>query len=224
MDVAEILGAARRASLTLCSLCIAMALMATPLWSAKADEIRLLALGDSLSAGYGLALGEGFSDQLGAALRKAGLDVVVLNGGVSGDTTAGGLARLDWMLSDAPDAVIVELGANDGLRGLDPTQTLANLDAILNTLIERDIPTLLTGMLAPPNMGSEYGEDFNGLYPLLASRHDVVFYPFFLEGVAGKPALNQEDATHPNAEGVAEIIRRILPSVNELLARLNGAP
>ncbi|MCH7554430.1 MAG: arylesterase [Proteobacteria bacterium] len=201
-----------------------MVLTAIPPRAADAGEIRLLALGDSLSAGYGLALGVGFSDQLGAALSGAGLDVVVLNGGVSGDTTAGGLARLDWMLSDAPDAVIVELGANDGLRGLDPDQTLANLDAILDELDERGIPVLLAGMLAPPNMGSEYGEDFNGLYAMLADRHDVVFYPFFLEGVAGKPALNQEDAIHPNAEGVAEIIRRILPSVNELLARLNGAP
>jgi acyl-CoA thioesterase-1 len=126
------------------------------------------------------------------------------------------------MLSDAPDAVIVELGANDGLRGLDPAQTLANLDAILDELNQRGIPVLLAGMLAPPNMGSEYGEDFNGLYALLADRYDVVFYPFFLEGVAAKPELNQADAIHPNAEGVAEIIRRILPSVYELLARLDG--
>ena len=222
MDRTEILSAARRASLTLCGLSMAMALTAIPPRAADAGEIRLLALGDSLSAGYGLALGEGFSDQLGAALSGAGLDVVVLHGGVSGDTTAGGLARLDWMLSDAPDAVIVELGANDGLRGLDPDQTLANLDAILDELDERGIPVLLAGMLAPPNMGSEYGEDFNGLYALLADRYDVVFYPFFLEGVAGKPELNQADAIHPNAEGVAEIIRRILPSVNELLARLDG--
>ena len=222
MDRTDFLSAARRASLTLCGLSMAMVLIAIPPRAADAGEIRLLTLGDSLSAGYGLALGEGFSDQLGAALSGAGLDVVVLNGGVSGDTTAGGLARLDWMLSDAPDAVIVELGANDGLRGLDPDQTLANLDAILNELDERGIPVLLTGMLAPPNMGSEYGEDFNGLYVLLADRYDVVFYPFFLEGVAGKPALNQADAIHPNAEGVAEIIRRILPSVNELLARLDG--
>ena len=201
---------------------MAMVLTAIPPRAADAGEIRLLALGDSLSAGYGLALGEGFSDQLGAALSGAGLDVVVLNGGVSGDTTAGGLARLDWMLSDAPDAVIVELGANDGLRGLDPAQTLANLDAILDELNQRGIPVLLAGMLAPPNMGSEYGEDFNGLYALLADRYDVVFYPFFLEGVAAKPELNQADAIHPNAEGVAEIIRRILPSVYELLARLDG--
>jgi len=203
-------------------MCIAMALIATPPHATKADEIRLLAFGDSLSAGYGLALGEGFTDQLGMALRKEGLDVKVLNGGVSGETTAGGLARLDWMLSDEPDAVIVELGANDGLRGLDPNETQANLDAILNKLNQHNIPALLTGMLAPPNLGSEYGEDFNGLYPMLANRHDVVFYPFFLEGVAGNLELNQEDAIHPNAKGVAEIIRRILPSVKELLAQLSS--
>ena len=152
--------------------------------------MRVVVFGDSLSAGYGLAMGEGFTDQLGTALREDGMDVKVLNGGVSGDTTAGGLARLDWMLSDEPDAVIVELGANDGLRGLDPNQTQANLDAILNKLKQHDIPALLTGMLAPPNMGGEYGEDFNGLYPMLATRHDVVFYPFFLEGVAGNLELN----------------------------------
>ena len=222
MDIVEILRAAGRSSLTLWRITVAMALIATPLHATKADEIWLLALGDSLSAGYGLATGEGFTDQLGTALRKEGLDVKVLNGGVSGDTTAGGLARLDWMLSDEPDAVIVALGANDGLRGLNPNETQANLDAILNKLKQHNIPVLLTGMLAPPNMGSEYGEDFNGLYPMLASRHDVVFYPFFLEGVAGNLELNQEDAIHPNAKGVAEIIRRILPSVKELLVRLNS--
>ncbi len=134
MDSAEIPRAAVRSSLTLWSISVAMALIASPLLAAEADEIRLLALGDSLSAGYGLALGEGFTGQLGTALREQGLDVVVLNGGVSGDTTAGGLARLDWMLSDQPDAVIVALGANDGLRGLDPNQTRANLDAILDIL------------------------------------------------------------------------------------------
>ena len=222
MDIAKILRAAGRLGLTLWSITVAMALIAAPLHATKADTIRLLAFGDSLSAGYGLATGEGFTDQLGTALREEGMDVKVLNGGVSGDTTAGGLARLDWMLSDEPDAVIVELGANDGLRGLDPNATQANLDAILSKLKQHDIPALLTGMLAPPNMGGEYGEDFNGLYPMLANRHDVVFYPFFLEGVAGNLELNQGDAVHPNAEGVAEIIRRILPSVKELLARLDS--
>ncbi len=222
MVIAEIPRAAGRSSLTLWSVCVAVALIATPPHATKADQIRLLAFGDSLSAGYGLITREGFADQLGTALRKEGMDVKVLNGGVSGDTTAGGLARLDWMLADEPDAVIVELGANDGLRGLDPDETQANLDAILNKLKQQNIPVLLTGMLAPPNMGSEYGEDFNGLFPMLADRHDVVFYPFFLEGVAGNLELNQEDAIHPNAKGVAEIIRRILPSVKELLAQFNS--
>lgn len=222
MAIVEILRAAGRSGLTFVCMGVAMALIAAPLHAAFADEIRLLAFGDSLSAGYGLAAGEGFADRLEGALREEGMDVVVLNGGVSGDTTAGGLARLDWMLSDQPDAVIVELGANDGLRGLDPDETQANLDAILNKLNERNIPVLLAGMIAPPNMGSEYGEDFNRIYPLLAKRYDVVFYPFFLEGAAGIPELNQEDAIHPNAKGVAEIVRRILPSVKELLARLDG--
>ncbi len=222
MDIAKILRAAGRLGLTLWSITVAMALIAAPLHATKADKIRLLAFGDSLSAGYGLAAGEGFTDQLGTALREEGMDVKVLNGGVSGDTTAGGLARLDWMLSDRPDAVIVELGANDGLRGLDPDETEANLDAILNKLKQHNIPVLLAGMLAPPTMGSEYGEDFNSLYPMLANRHDVLFYPFFLEGVAGNLELNQEDAIHPNAKGVAEIIRRILPTVKELLAQHNS--
>lgn len=185
----------------------------------RADEIKLLAFGDSLTAGYGLAPGEGFTDQLQAALRKDGFDVKILNGGVSGDTSAGGLARLDWMLAGdpPPQAVILELGANDGLRGLDPSETHKNLAAILAKLAERQIPVLLAGMLAPPNMGREYGDDFNGLYGKLAASHDVVYYPFFLEGVAGKPSLNQDDALHPNAVGMAEVVRRILPAVKELL-------
>ncbi len=221
MEITESLRATGRSGLTLWCICAIMVLIATPLHVAEADEIRLLALGDSLSAGYGLPPGEGFTDQLEITLRREGLDVRVLNGGVSGDTTAGGLARLEWMLSDAPDAVIIELGANDGLRGLDPDDTRANLDSILGKLNQREIPVLLTGMLAPPNMGSEYGEDFNGLYPLLADQHQVAFYPFFLEGVAGNLELNQTDAIHPNTKGVAEIIIRILPSVKALLAQLD---
>ncbi|MBT4890174.1 MAG: arylesterase [Rhodospirillales bacterium] len=213
MFVRAILKATGRLGLTLW-------LLIAPQQIVIADEIRLLVLGDSLSAGYGLPPGDGFTDKLEAALRIEGQAVKVLNGGVSGDTTAGGLARLEWMLSDKPDAVLVELGANDGLRGLDPTETHSNLNAILNTIRERDIPVLLAGMFAPPNMGSEYGADFNDLYPLLAGQHDVVFYPFFLEGVAGDLSLNQEDALHPNVAGVDEIIRRILPSVIKLLERM----
>lgn len=187
-------------------------------WARAAEPVRLMAYGDSLSHGYGLPAGETFPEQLEAALQADGLNVEVINAGNSGDTTAGGLARLDWALADDPDAVILELGANDGLRGLDPEATYDNLDAILTRLTqEEELPVLLTGMLAPPNLGREYGEAFNEVYPRLAEAHDVPFYPFFLEGVAMQPALNQSDGIHPNAEGVAEIVKRIKPHVIRLL-------
>jgi len=147
----------------------------------------------------------------------------VLNAGNSGDTTAGGLARIDWALADDPDAVILELGANDGLRGLDPQATYDNLDAILAKLTGEGLPVLLAGMLAPPNLGREYGEDFNAVYPRLAKQHDVPLYPFFLDGVAANPALNQGDGIHPNAAGVAEIVARIKPHVVRLLEAKNLA-
>jgi acyl-CoA thioesterase-1 len=186
---------------------------------AQAEQIRLMVLGDSLTSGYGLPPEQGFTAQLEAALRAEGLDVVVLNAGVSGDTTAGGLARLDWALADNPTHVIVELGSNDGLRGLDPAAARQNLDAILTRLDEAGIPALLAGMLAPPNFGSDYAEAFNSMYPELAVAHDVPLYPFFLEGVATVPELNQGDRIHPNARGVAEIVERILPTVVEWLRK-----
>lgn len=186
--------------------------------ASAAEPVRLMAFGDSLTHGYGLPAGETFPEQLEAALRADGLNVEVLNAGNSGETTAGGLARLDWALADDPDAVILELGANDGLRGLDPGATYDNLDAILTRLTEDEgLPVLLAGMLAPPNLGSEYGEAFNAVYPRLAKKHDVPFYPFFLEGVAMQPELNQSDGIHPNAEGVAEIVKRIKPHAIRLL-------
>lgn len=181
------------------------------------DDLVLLAFGDSLVHGYGLAAGETFPDQLEAALRAAGQSVRVINGGNSGDTSAAGLARLDWALADAPDLVLVELGANDGLRGLDPAATEANLDAILTRLKTRDITILLAGMLAPRNLGAEYAAEFDSLYPRLAEAHDVALYPFFLDGVALDPALNQPDGIHPNANGVAVIVERILPHLLPLL-------
>jgi len=193
---------------------LGLALLAPP---AAAEPVRVMAFGDSLTHGYGLPAGETFPDQLEAALRAEGLDVTVLNAGNSGDTTAGGLARLDWALADDPDAVILELGANDGLRGLDPEATYDNLDAILARLTGEGLPVLLAGMLAPPNLGREYGEAFNAVYPRLAKQHDVPLYPFFLDGVAAKPALNQADGIHPNAAGVAEIVARIKPHVVRLL-------
>jgi len=182
-------------------------------------ELRILALGDSLTAGYGLAPEDGFIAQLQRALDAAGLAVRVLDGGVSGDTTAGGLARLDWALADAPDAVIIELGANDGLRGLDPAATRTNLDVMLTRLGQAGKPVLLAGMLAPPNLGPEYGAEFNRIYPELAVSHGVLFYPFFLDGVAADPALNQDDGIHPNAEGVRLIVERMLPQLRDLVAR-----
>lgn len=180
-------------------------------------ETTVLALGDSLVAGYGLPEGQSFTDRLQAALRAEGHDVRVIDGGVSGDTTAGGLARLDWMLAEEPDAVIVVLGGNDTLRGLEPEQTHANLDAILTRLEEEGVAVLLAGMRAPPNMGSEYTEEFDAVYPRLAREHAVVFYPFFLDGVAARPELNQSDGIHPNARGVEVIVERLLPHVKELL-------
>jgi acyl-CoA thioesterase-1 len=204
--------AARRLALPLALVAACAAALPT-----AAAPLRLMVFGDSLTHGYGLPAGETFPEQLEAALRADGLDVMVINAGNSGDTTAGGRARLDWALADAPDAVILELGANDGLRGLDPAATYDNLDAILAKLAEDDLPVLLAGMLAPPNLGREYTDAFNAVYPRLAKEHKVPLYPFFLDGVAMEPALNQADGIHPNAEGVAEIVQRIKPHVTRLL-------
>lgn len=189
--------------------------------AAAAEPVRLMILGDSLTAGYGLPQGDAFVARLQAALRAEGYAVEVIDAGVSGDTTAGGLARLPWLLGGAaetlPDAVMVELGGNDGLRGLDTGAMYANLDAILTLLADRDIPVLLTGMKAPPNLGAEYGRAFEAVFHRLADKHDVALYPFFLEGVALVPALNQPDGIHPNAAGVDQIVRRILPATKAFL-------
>ena len=196
-------------------------LLAAAMPAAGADPVRILAFGDSLTAGYGLPEAEGFPAQLEAALAAAGVEAEVINGGVSGDTTAGGLARLDWALADDPDVVILELGANDGLRGLRPAETRANLDAILTRLGEEGIAVLLAGMLAPPNLGREFGDAFNAMFPALAEEHGVAFYPFFLDGVATDPALNQPDGIHPNAAGVAVIVERILPHLLAVIEDLD---
>jgi len=185
---------------------------------AYAGEAKIvLALGDSLTAGYGLDQPDAFPVQLQSALVALGVDVQVVNGGVSGDTSAGGRSRLQWLLSSPVDAVIVELGANDGLRGLDPAQTRDNLDWIMATLKKRQIPTLITGMLAPPNLGEDYGAEFNAIYPDLAQKYAALYDAFFLEGVAADPALNQKDGIHPNAAGVAVIVKRLAPQVQDLL-------
>lgn len=184
---------------------------------ARAAGLRLLVLGDSLAAGYGLARPDGFQARLSAALAAAGHQVTLLDGAVSGDTTAGGRARLDWALGDGADAAIVELGGNDGLRAIDPRATEANLAAILDALRAKRVPVLLTGMLAPPNLGPDYGAAFRAVFARLGARPGVIFDPFFLEGVAGNPALNQADGIHPNPEGVRIIVARLLPLVEQLL-------
>lgn len=184
---------------------------------AESAPVKLLAFGDSLVHGYGVPAGRTFPEQLEAALRARGHAVQVINGGNSGDTSAAGLARLDWALADQPQAVLLEFGANDGLRGLEPAATYANLDAILARLGAEGIEVLLIGMLAPRNLGSDYAKEFDAVYPRLAEKHGVAFYPFFLEGVAMDPALNQADGMHPNAEGIAVIVENILPAVERVI-------
>ena len=185
--------------------------------------LTIAAFGDSLTAGYGLEAKDGFAAKLEVALRAAGENVRVTNAGVSGDTTAGGLARVDWVLGDKPDIVILELGANDMLRGLSPARAEANLDAILAKLGERKIPVLLAGMLASRSLGSDYTKEFDPLYRRLADKHRVPLYPFFLDGVALDQALNQPDLLHPNAKGVDVIVARILPQVRALIATARAA-
>lgn len=178
----------------------------------------LMLFGDSLMAGYGLSATDGFAPQLQQALGKAGYKVRLINSSVSGDTTSAGLARLDWALVDKPDAVLLELGANDALRGTDPSVPRENLQKIIIRLKQENIPVLLAGMMAPPNLGKEYSKQFNSIYPDLAEKFDVALYPFFLDGVAAQPDLNQQDGIHPNPEGVKIVVKRILPSVIKILA------
>jgi acyl-CoA thioesterase I len=181
--------------------------------------VKIVALGDSLTAGLGLPADAAFPARLQRALTDQGLAVEVVNAGVSGDTAADGLARLDWSVPDDTDAVILELGANDALRGIDPKLTRAALDTILRRLTARRIPVLLAGMRAPPNMGADYTKAFDAIYPDLAAAYGVVFYPFFLDGVAAERSLNQGDGLHPTAAGVDVIVARMLPKVEELVAR-----
>lgn len=188
---------------------------------AHAADRLVLAFGDSLTAGYGLKPAESYPVRLEAALRGAGIAVKVHNGGVSGETTASGRARLGWQLQGLkakPDLVILELGANDMLRGLDPALARANLDAMLTELRRRRIPVLLTGMLAAPNLGAPYRRRFDAIFPALARKHGVAFYPFFMRGVAGNPRLLQPDGLHPTARGVTVIVRGLLPQVKTALA------
>ena len=194
-----------------------LAFLASP---AGAAPIRLTALGTSLTQGYGLPPGTEFTVQLQAALKAAGHDVTVVNAGVSGDTSQDGLSRLDWTLADHPDAMIVELGSNDMLRGLPPAQTEKNLRAILARLKAAHVPVLLVGMKAQRNLGPDYVKAFDGIYPRLAKQTGVLFYPFILDGVAMNPKLNQADGMHPNPAGVKVIVGRILPVVEKLLTQV----
>lgn len=204
---------------TLVAFCAALITLAW-FWPAAAAEktVRILALGTSLTQGYQLPPGTDFTAVLEARLKKDGLAVKVVNAGVSGDTSAGGLARLDWALSEPFDAAIVELGSNDALRALKPSQTESNLDAILTKLKTKNIKVLFTGMMAPRNLGPDYAKDFDAIYPRLAKKHGVAFYPFFLDGVAGNLKLNQADGIHPNEAGTQIIVGKIAPYVAKLIA------
>jgi acyl-CoA thioesterase-1 len=197
--------------------------IAAALSAAQARPVRVVVLGDSLSAGLGLAVNEALPAKLEKALKAKGLDVAIENAGVSGDTASGGLGRLDWSVPEGTDAVVVELGANDALRGIDPKVTRAALEAIIKRLKQRRIAVLLAGMLAPRNFGADYVAAFDPIYPELAATHDVVLYPFILDGVAGDQALNQPDGLHPTAAGVDIMVARMLPKVEELIAQIPRA-
>ena len=202
--------------LCLSLLCLSLLYMSATA-HAQSTPAKLAILGDSLAAGYGVKPGQSVPARLEAALKAQGRNVTVINHGVSGDTTAGGLDRVDWMLADKPDIVMVELGANDALRGLDPAAAERNLDAIIAKLKTAGVTVWLAGMLAPRNFGPEYAQQFDGLYKRLAEKYNVPLYPFFLDGVAQDVALNQADGLHPNPKGVDIIVERLLPFVTKNL-------
>jgi acyl-CoA thioesterase-1 len=188
----------------------------------EAQTLHILAFGDSLTAGLGLDPAEAFPARLEAALKARGHDIVIANAGVSGDTSSAAAERLDWSLAPDIDGVIVELGANDALRGIDPGKTEIALDSILTELGKRKLPVLLAGMMAPRNLGHDYGKAFDAIFPRLAEKHGVLFYRFFLDGVAADPALNQPDGLHPNSKGVDMIVSRILPVTEDLIKQASS--
>jgi acyl-CoA thioesterase-1 len=200
---------------------IVIALCLSAAGFAQAAPLKLLTFGDSLTSGYGLPRADGFEAQLRDALRKDGFEVNILDGGVSGDTSAGGKARIEWALADKPDAAIVELGGNDGLRGLPPSELQANLTFILDRLQQAGVKTLLSGMYPPPNLGADYTKSFRAVFDQLARRPGLLYDPFFLQNVALHPSLAQPDGIHPNAQGVKLIVARILPLVEQLLRSVN---
>lgn len=202
---------------------VAVAALSLPAARAAADRpVKIVALGDSLVAGFGLPPDAAFPVKLAQALTAKGLAVEITNAGVSGDTASGGLARVDWSIPDGTDAVIVELGANDMLRGIDPKVTRQALEALVKRIKERGLAVLLCGMRAAPNYGVDYGRDFDAIFPDLAAKYDLAFYPFFLEGIVADRALNQPDGLHPTAAGVDRIVARILPTVEALVAQVNA--
>lgn len=217
MNRKELATMASRFKVFLLSICLFLGLAG----QADARMLKILAIGTSLTQGYGLPPGTEFTVQLQAALKRSGTDAAIENAGVSGDTSAGGLSRLDWSLADHPDAVILELGSNDMLRGIPPAETEKNLTAMLARLKTAHIPVLLVGMKAQRNLGPDYVKAFDAIYPRLAKQTGVLFYPFILDGVAMNPKLNQADGMHPNSEGVKVIVGKILPVVKQLLAQVH---
>jgi acyl-CoA thioesterase I len=203
---------------------LALTLFGTALVASAATErpVKIVAFGDSLTAGYGLPATDAFPVKLAHALEAKGIKVQIVNAGVSGDTASGGLARLDWSLPSDTDAVILELGANDSMRGIDPAVTREALAAILTKLKERGVAVLLCGMYAPPNMGADFERAYQRMYPQLARSYDAILYPFFLDGVAGHREHNQADGIHPTSKGVDVIVKAILPKVEELVARVKA--
>ena len=191
-------------------------LLALPATAAK----TILALGDSLTAGYGLEAGHAMPDVLQAALQKSGADVKIINAGISGDTAAEGAARLDWALTPDVQAIILELGANDALRGLPPEGVDKALRGVLDEAKAKKLPVLILGMKAPPNLGEDYRAKFDAIYPKLANDYGAQLYPFYLDGVAAQPGLNQQDGMHPNDKGLAEIVARMLPLIKGFVSQL----
>lgn len=214
-DLAQVVGMLLLVNVFVAAGSIAIA----PAWAQAAKPLHIVALGDSLSSGYGLKPAQSFPAQLQKQLNARGHNVVVTNAGVAGDTTAAGLDRLAWSVPDDADAVIVEFGANDMLRGIDPKQTRANLEKMIAALKKRRVAVLLAGMRAPANWGEAYARDFDAIFPDLAREHELVYYPFFLDGVALDSKLNLDDGMHPSGKGIAEIVNRIMPKVEELITR-----